>query len=66
MSEQLYIYRWGNDKDIVGRIRMQWKGRKCRLLIRGKMNQCLVEFIDTKERVRLNCSRNALRKVKDG
>lgn len=64
MSEQLYIYCWGNDKTPLGRFRKQWKGRKCRVLVRGKRNSCCIEFIDNEEL--LNCSRNALRKVKDG
>lgn len=64
MPEQLYIYRWGNDKDAKGRCRLPYKGRKCRVLVRGKRNSCWIEFIDNKER--LNTSRNALRKVKDG
>ena len=63
MTEQLYIYRCGNSKDAVGRFRLQFKGRKCRLLARGTMNNRLVEFIDTGEH--LNCSGNALKKVTD-
>lgn len=61
MTEQLYEYRWGNNKDARGRYRLQFKGRKCRVLVRGKMNSCCVEFIDTGEQ--LNTSRNALRKA---
>ena len=61
MTEQLYTYQWGNDKDPVGRYRLQFKGRKCRVLVRGKMNSCLIKFIDNDEQ--LNTSRNALRKV---
>ncbi len=61
MAEQLYRYSWGNDKNAIGRVRLRWKGRKCRVLHRGKMNSCLLEFIDDGEQ--LCCSRNALRKV---
>ncbi len=61
MSEQLYIYCWGNQKDSVGRFRMELKGRKCRILTRGKLNSCEIEFVDNGER--LCCSRNALRKA---
>ena len=62
-DNQLYIYRFGNTKTAVGRFRLQWKGRKCKVIARGKMNSCLVEFIDTG--FQLNCSRNALRKFED-
>ena len=61
MSEKLYIYRWGNSKTECGRFRLKFKGRKCRVLHRGKMNSCLIEFLDNNEQ--LNTSRNALRKV---
>lgn len=64
MSEQLYIYRWGNDKTPLGRFRKQWKGRECRVLVRGERNSCCIKFIDTGEL--LNISRNALGKVKNG
>ncbi len=57
-----YIYRWGNHKDVVGRLRLQWKGRRCKVIVRGKMNSCFVRFCDNGEQ--LNCSRNALMKVK--
>lgn len=60
MAEGIYIYRFGNTATPLGRSRMQWKGRQCRVLVRGAMNSCLVEFIDNGEL--LNCSRNALRK----
>lgn len=65
MVDQLYKYAWGNDSDVVGRVRKKnFKGRKCRVLVRGKLNSCLVRFIDNGEQ--LNCSRNALRKVNNG
>lgn len=63
MSKQLYKYVWGNKKTPEGRMRLRFKGRVCKILIRSKMNNALVEFIDNGER--LNCSRNALRKVKN-
>lgn len=62
MSEKLYEYRWGNSKDAVGRHRLQFKGRRCRIVVRGAMNSCMVRFEDTGET--LVCSRNALRKAK--
>ncbi len=58
-----YYYAWGNNKDPIGKWRMQFKGRKCRVLHRGNMNSCLVEFCDNGNR--LCCSRNALRKFKE-
>lgn len=62
MSEQLYEYRWGNNKDAVGRYRLQFKGRRCTVTARGALNSCAVRFEDTGEI--LNTSRNALRKAK--
>jgi len=58
MADQLYEYRWGNT-----RFRKTLKGRKCRVIARGDMNSCGVEF----ENGERHCvSRNALRKVQDG
>ena len=57
MSEQLYKYVWGNLP-----CRLQWKGRTCRVLVWGKKNTVMVEFVDNGEL--LNTSRNALRKAK--
>jgi hypothetical protein len=48
----LYVYRWN---------RMQRKGQLCRVLARGAMNSCLVEFLDGHRAV---TSRNALRRAK--
>lgn len=45
-----YRYAWN---------RMGRKGQRCRVLVRGKMNSCLVEFEDGFKAV---TSRNALRK----
>ena len=60
IKEQLYIYCWGNDKTPEGRMRLKFKGRKCRVLIRDKRNTAKVEFIDNNEQI--TCSRWALRK----
>ena len=47
-----YIYFWN---------RMGRKGQRCRVICRGTMNSCLLEFEDN---FRAVTSRNALRKVK--
>ena len=62
MSEQLYIYYWGNNKTPEGRLRLKFKGRKCRVLVRDKRNTVKVEFVDNGEQI--TCSRWALRKAK--
>lgn len=46
-----YVYRW----DRHGR-----KGQRCRVLARGAMNSCLVEFADG---YRMVTSRNAIRRA---
>jgi len=61
MAEQLYEYRWGNDKDPVGRHRLQFKGRRCTVYARGTMNTVGIRFVDNNEP--LSTSGNALRKV---
>lgn len=53
-----YIFSWGNNER-----RATMKGRVCVVICRGKMNSCLVEFEDNKQREVI--SRNAIRKVKD-
>jgi len=45
-----YLYRWD---------RQGCKGRACKVLARGKMNSCLVEFADGYQMV---TSRNAIKK----
>lgn len=60
-KEQFYVYHWGNDKTKIGRHRLQFKGRKCRVLARGKLNNCCIMFLDNGESI--ICSRNALRKA---
>jgi len=52
---QAYIYTWSNNPK-----RSAMKGRQCIVLCRGKMNSCMVEFIDNQQREII--SRNALRK----
>lgn len=54
MTEQLYVYRW-NRPGLPGR-----KGTLCRVMVRGKMNSCAVEFLDG---FRAVTSRNALRRA---
>lgn len=51
MSAFCYIYRWN---------RMGRKGQHCRVLARGTMNSCWLEFEDGFQAV---TSRNALRKL---
>lgn len=56
-KEQLYVFRWGNNPQ-----RAKMKGRVCRVLARGGMNSCKIQFVDNGQ---TECvSRNALRKVK--
>lgn len=54
----LYIYKWGNNPK-----RLTMKGRICKCLVRGKMNSCLIEFLDNKQREII--SRNALKKLEN-
>jgi hypothetical protein len=49
--QQLYVFRWN---------RMDRKGQVCRVLVRGAMNSCLVEFVDDGHKAMT--SRNALKK----
>jgi len=51
VSEFPYVYRWN---------RMGRKGQRCKVLVRGSMNSCLIEFPDGFQAV---TSRNALRKA---
>lgn len=50
----LYVFSWGNNSK-----RITMKGRVCRLLARGSMNSCLIEFENGQKEI---VSRNALRK----
>lgn len=54
---QLYIYRWGNNSK-----RKTMQHRVCKIIARGKMNSCLVEFMDDGQREVI--SRNAIRIIK--
>jgi hypothetical protein len=59
MSEKpIYEYRWSNNE-----VRKRMKGRKCRILARGKMNTCMIKFLDNGQIEAV--SRNSLRKVAD-
>ena len=60
MEEQLYKFCWGNNSE-----RAKMKGRVCRVLARGKMNSCMIEFIDGEEPKSACVSRNALRKLSE-
>lgn len=53
MNEQLYIWR-------VKTRYPERKGTQCRVLIRGKLNNCLVEFVS--DGYRTVTSRNYIRK----
>ena len=57
MAEYPYTYVWGNNP-----VRAKLKGRKCRVLVRGKMNSCLVEFENGKK---VTISSRALRRIKE-
>jgi hypothetical protein len=51
-----HVYHWGNNA-----VRKFWQGKRCRVLVRGSLNSCLVEFEDGGQ---LNTSIRALRKIK--
>jgi hypothetical protein len=50
-----YLWAWGSGK--IGRMPGR-KGAKCRVIVRGKRNSCLIEFEDGEQFV---TSRNGLR-----
>ena len=52
-----YTYVWGNNEK-----RATLKGRKCRVILRSKMNSALVEFVDNGQREVV--SRSALRRCR--
>lgn len=58
MSAYPYVWSWA--KYPVDSLR---KGAPCRMLARGRMNSCLLEFEDG---YRVVTSRNGLRKRKEG
>jgi hypothetical protein len=45
-EERIYTFVWGNNPR-----RAELRGRRCRVLARGRMGTVLVEFLDTGERV---------------
>jgi len=53
-----YYYRFKNNSK-----RLTLYKRRCRVIARGAMNSCLIEFENGQREV---ISRNALRKVKEG
>jgi hypothetical protein len=55
-QEPIYTFAWGNNPR-----RAALKGRRCRVLARGRRGTVLVEFLDTGERV--TCSFRAIRLV---
>ena len=58
---QIYVYKWGSDRDTVARFRkLNFKGRKCHLLRSGGMNSVLIRFLDNGEQ--LCTSLNSLKK----
>ena len=58
MNDNIYEYRWGNNP-----VRAKLKGRRCKVIARGKMRTCTVKFLDTGEVV--STSQRALRNVKE-
>jgi len=58
MTKMAYIWAWGPGKveRLPGR-----KGQRCRVLVRGSRNSCLIEFEDG---FRVVTSRNGLRKAR--
>ena len=66
MKDFPYIWAWGPGK--VGRLPGR-KGQRCRVLIRGKRNSCLIEFEDgfraitSRSEIRLSPARSRLGSV---
>lgn len=56
VERELYRFCWGNNEK-----RIMMKNRKCVVLARGRMNSCMIEFTDNKQREIV--SRNSLRKA---
>jgi len=54
MNDYPYVYVWGNNER-----RVQMKGKRLRVIVRGKMNSALVEFEDGQREI---ISRNAIRR----
>jgi hypothetical protein len=57
MSDFIYEWSWGPGK--IGRMPGR-KGQRCRVLVRGSRNSCLIEFEDGAQFV---TSRNGLRRA---
>ena len=57
MADYPYVYVWGNNP-----VRKKLKGKKCRVLVYGGKNSCLVEFEDGEQ---VNTSQRAIRRTKD-
>lgn len=54
MSDTVYIYTWANNPK-----RATLRGRRCKVLARGALNSCRVEFENGQREI---ISRNALRR----
>ena len=52
----IYRYAWGNNEK-----RATMKGKRCKVIVRGRMNSALVEFENGQREI---VSRNALRRVR--
>ena len=62
MSEQLYTYNFGSDRNATSGYRKdKYKGRKCFIVAYTALNSVWIEFTDNGEQ--LCCSRNVLRKA---
>lgn len=55
MTDRLYFYAWGNNPK-----RATLKGKRCRLVVCGRMNSALVEFETGKREI---VDRRALRRT---
>ncbi len=55
-----YVYTWGNPKKPLNEKRLTLKGRKCRVLVTGRMNSVKVEFENGQHEI---VSRRALRRI---
>lgn len=55
MAKYPYTYVWGNNP-----VRAKLKGKKCKVLVWGKMNSVLIEFENGEQ---VTTSRNALRRI---
>jgi len=54
-AEEIYKYTWSNNSK-----RKTLKGRKCRIMARGRMNSIMIEFTDGQREV---VSRWAVRRI---